>query len=346
MTQWQLVNPWFLLLLAPALAALVFAWRRRPPGIRVATLAPYRESAGKRRGIALRIPLLLEFLALALLIVALARPRQGIEEFTQRSRGVDIVLCLDVSGSMRSYDLPETMSPNQAAEAIRDDRLQDRFHIARRELRTFVEARSEDRIGLIAFAKVPYVVCPPTLDHAFLLEHLDMLEAGMFGDSATGIAGPIASAAQRLKDSEAEERVAVLFTDGANNVESKISPRQAARIAETFDVRIHTVGVGSNRAFMIARSPWGGQTLRPVRSDLDKELLKAIAETSSGQFFEARDAKGFRAVMEEIDEMETVDFEAPRYVNYQELFPHLLAAAAALLLTAVLLNNTLLCRAP
>lgn len=346
MTQWQLVNPWFLLLLAPALAALVFAWRRRPPGIRVSTLTPYRESGSQRRGLATRIPLLLEFLSLALLIVALARPRQGIEEFTQRSRGVDIVLCLDVSGSMRSYDVPESMSPNEAAEAIRGERLQDRFNIAKRELRNFVESRSEDRIGLIAFAKVPYVVAPPTLDHDFLLEHLEMLEAGMFGDSATGIAGPIASATQRLKDSEAKERVTVLFTDGANNVESKISPRQAARIAETFNVRIHTVGVGSNRSFIIARSPWGGQRLRPARSDLDKDLLKTIAETSRGQFFEARDAEGFREVMREIDEMETVDFEAPRYVNYKEWFPHLLATATALLLAAVLLNNTLLCRAP
>lgn len=346
MTQWQLVNPWFLLLLAPALAALAFAWRRRPPGIRVATLALYRESGGRRTGGAARIPLLLEFLALTLLIGALARPRHGIEEFTQRSRGVDIVLCLDVSGSMRAYDVPETMTPNQATEAIREERLQNRFNIAKRELRSFVEARSEDRIGLIAFAKVPYVVSPPTLDHDFLLEHLDRLEAGMFGDSATGVAGPIASATQRLKDSDAEERVAVLFTDGANNVESKISPRQAARIAETFDVRIHTVGVGSNRAFMIARSPWGSQTLRPARSELDTELLKTIAETSRGQFFEARDREGFRAVMQEIDEMETVDFEAPRYVNYKEWFPYMLAAAAALLLAAVLLNNTLLCRAP
>ncbi|MFW5893782.1 MAG: VWA domain-containing protein [Verrucomicrobiota bacterium] len=346
MTNWQFVNPLLLLLLVPALAALAFAWRRRSPGIRVSTLTPYRESGGARSGFAARIPLLLEFLALALLVVALARPRQGIEEFTQRSRGVDIILCLDVSGSMRSYDVPESMSPNEASEAIRDERLQNRFHVAKRELRNFVESRSEDRIGLIAFAKVPYVVSPPTLDHDFLLEHLEMLEAGMFGDSATGIAGPIASATQRLKDSDAEERVAVLFTDGANNVESKISPRQAARIAETFDVRIHTVGVGSNRAFIIARSPWGGQTLRPARSDLDIELLKAIAEASRGQFFEARDAEGFRAVMREIDEMETIDFEAPRYVNYKEWFPHLLAAAAALLIAAVLLNNTLLCRAP
>ena len=231
-------------------------------------------------------------------------------------------------------------------DAIEAERLKNRVSIAKHELRTFVQERPEDRIGLIAFSKVPYVVCPPTLDHAFLLEHLEMLEAGMFGDSATGIAGPVASATQRLKDSQAAERVAVLFTDGANNVDSKISPRQAARIADTFNVRVHTVGVGSDRAVTVARLPWGGKTLRQVQSGLDEELLQAIADKSGGEYFEARDEAGFRHVMRRIDEMETVDFEAPRYVDYKEQFPPLLYAAAALLLAALLLDNTLLCRAP
>lgn len=347
MTGWQIANPWFLLLVLPATAAFLLALRRPPPALRVSSLQGYQEASGRRVRLWACAPLILEFAALLLFVVAAARPRKGIEHLVERSRGVDIVLCLDVSGSMRAYDIPESMNSTSAAvQAIRTGRLKSRVEVAKEELRGFVKARPDDRVGLIAFAAVPYVVCPPTLDHAFLLEHLDLLEAGMFDDSATGIAGPTASATQRLKDSEAEERVAVLFTDGANTVESKISPLQAARIADTFDVRVHTVGVGSHRAVIPGEDPFFGTRLRSMPHSLDEDLLREIAEKSGGEYFAATDREGFRRVMDRIDDMETVDFEAPRYVEYRERFPELILAGACLLGLGILLDNTLLCRAP
>lgn len=343
---WSLQNPWLLLLLAPALAAFVHALRTPQPAIRVGSVSPYRACAPRRGRFWLRTPLVLEFLALCALIVALARPRAGIERIVQRSEGVDIVLCLDVSGSMESYDVPETMSTGkEVLDAIREKRLRNRVDVAKLELKKFVRERPNDRIGLIAFAELPYVVCPPTLDHDFLLQHLDMLEASMLGDSATGIASPVASASQRLKDSEAKARVAVLFTDGENNVEARITPRQAARIADTFDIRIHTVGVGSDRAVRLTHG-WRGPQLRQSRGRLDENLLRDIAGQSGGRYFAARDAAGFQRVMDEIDRMETIEYEMPRYIDYTEHFQPPLYLGASLLLIALLLNHTLLCKAP
>jgi Ca-activated chloride channel family protein len=225
--------------------------------------------------------------------------------------------------------------------AIRGKELENRVEVAKKELRKFVEKRPDDRIGLIIFSKLPYTVCPPTLDHDFLTGQIATFEGGMLGE-ATNLAGPLASAVTRLKDSPAKRRVAVFFTDGGNNVQDKISPEQAADLAKTFNVAVYTVGIGSNRAVMPMPGMFGERLMSVGGMDFDPALLKSIAEKTGARYFAARDAEGFGRAMAEIDRLEKVKTETPRYMDYSERFPPLLWAGLALLVLAFLLERTVL----
>ena len=256
-------HPWFFLLLIPLALALLAAWRKREPGIRIPSIRPY-EMASKHglRVMNWRKMTLFALWAAGgiLCVVALARPQEGLEEIKQRADGIDIIIALDLSGSMEAIDIPSSVSSQaQLNSQLRDGTLKNRLETAKAEIRKFIEARPNDRIGLIVFAQLPYVACPPTLDHAWLIANLERLNPGDIGD-ATGIAGPLASAVQRLKDSDAKSRVVVLFTDGRNNVSAKVTPRQAAKLADTFNVTVYTVGIEQrhrppDRAFRLLIRP-------------------------------------------------------------------------------------------
>ena len=148
--------------------------------------------------------------------------------------------------------------------------------MAKEEIIKFIEKRPNDRIGLVGFANLPYSACPPTLDHGWLIQNMNRLEPGVIGDK-TGIAGPIASAVQRLKNSDSKRRVIVLFTDGSNNVDARVSPRQAAKLAKEFNIIIYTVGIGSNRAYALQRGFFGTQ-FTEVQGEFDEKLLKGYRE--------------------------------------------------------------------
>lgn len=338
----HLHTPWAALLAIPVIAAAVLALRRRRPSLQVSGIQPFRDAGCRPRWWhPVNIPVFLTTLGLLALVVALMRPQKGVERIIRRTEGIDIVLLLDVSGSMRAYDVPRGTSMREAARQVQNENLQNRIAVAKEELRKFVKQRPDDRIGLIAFARLPYVVCPPTLDHDFLLQHLDRLDAGMFKDDGTGIAAPVASATSRLKDSPAKRRVAVLFTDGENNVKAKISPKQAARIAAGFDIAVYTVGIGGAQALTVVDSWFGGRRLRPVASGLDRQLLEAIAEETDAVYFPARDAAMFANVMNRIDKLEKVDLEVPRYVDYKERFMPWLIAGALLVTLGLVAEETL-----
>ncbi len=340
-------QPWYALLLLPLVAAAVWALVRRPPSLTVSSAAPFR-GVGLRAGPwhRSRWPVLVGALGLALCLAALMRPQHGVERSVQRAEGIDIMLVLDVSPSMRAYDVPECVADTDgAAAAIRAGTLKTRVETAKDELRKFVEKRPNDRIGLIIFSKLPYTVCPPTLDHDFLVNSISSFEAGMLGE-ATNIAGPLASATARLKDSPAKRRVAVLFTDGGNNVQDKITPEQAADLARTFAVAVYTVGIGSNRA-VLPMDFFGRQVLHPLgTSDFDPKLLEEIASKTGARYFAAADASGFAAAMKEIDQLEKVKVEAPRFTDYRERFPPLLWAGLLLICLAFLLERTVLQTVP
>ena len=233
--------PWLLLLLLPAIAVFLGAYRKKQPSVKFPDIKPAVNCGKIYRGFRWKrlIPFGLCALSMILLIIALARPREGLEEIRRRTDGVDIIIALDVSGSMASIDIPEgTGSKNQLEQGLASGRIAPRLDVAKKEIKKFIDARPADRIGLIVFAQQPFIVCPPTLDHGWLLANLARLSPGVIGDK-TGIAGPVASAVRRLKESDSKRRIIVLFTDGANNITAKVSPRQAAKLAKTFDITVY-----------------------------------------------------------------------------------------------------------
>ncbi len=338
--------PWLLLLLIP-LALLVWyrMFLQKQPSIRVSTLQPMSESGSGHRGGGMNLPAWIMVAAGILLIAAAARPRLGIEQVVIKAQGIDIMLAIDLSGSMQAIDVPRDITTaEQFNRAMKSGELKNRLDIAKLELVKFVEKRPNDRIGLIGFARLPYNISPPTLDHAWLIQHLEKLQPGMIGDS-TGIAGPIASGVSRLEDSKSKRRVIVLFTDGANNVDARISPIQAADVAKEMGIVIYTVGIGSNHAIAPVSTPFGTE-LVPVEGSYDEALLKNIAATTGGQFYRAYDAKGLAEVMDEINQMEKTVIEQPKFIDYKEYAPLLSGIALALLLLGFVLDNTICLRLP
>lgn len=335
----EFAYPWvlalLLLLLLPVGYYLLF--RRPRPTVRVSSDAVFA-AVGRRRPADwfVHLPLLL---ALALLLLALARPRFGDERVVVRAEGIDIVLVIDLSGSMAAVDPPPEIRTLRAlGEAVESGKVKNRLEVAKDELRKFINGRPNDRVGLIGFAEMPYNFAPATLDHGWLLAILARFEPGMIGDR-TGIAAPLASAVVRLKDSPAPRRVAVLFTDGSNNVEDRITPEQTAELAKESGVIIHTVGIGSSNAYAQVEF-FGRKQWQPVRDTFDEEMLKSIAGNSGGQYFRARDAAGLKRVMDEINQLESTSFEQPKHVEYREWGPRLAVLALGLAVLAFALAHT------
>ncbi|MBQ6351836.1 MAG: VWA domain-containing protein [Lentisphaeria bacterium] len=338
--------PWALaaLVLVPLLY-LYLAYVKKPPTLVVPTVRPFRSGSGgrKRRRIGFSEGCFLA--ALTLLIAACARPRRGDEKIVLRARGIDMIFALDMSGSMNAIDLPEQVGTRQElAAALRSGELRSRFDTAVREIGRFVKLRPNDRIGLVGFAEFAYSFVPPTLDHDWLLTRLGTLKPGQIGDG-TGIAAPIVSAASRLKNSDSPRRVLVLFTDGADNVAHRVTPEQAAAIAKECKVTIHTVGIGGDRAVMVADTPFGRQ-LHTYAGQFDEARLRRLAELSGGRCFRAGDAAGLREVMEQINRLETTSREQPKFIEYREYAPYLALGAAALLFAGFVAMHTWKLRLP
>jgi Ca-activated chloride channel family protein len=246
---------------------------------------------------------------------------------------------------MRAIDVPEKINTKDELYAsLKAGVIENRLDTAKREIAKFIDKRPNDRIGLVGFAPLPYSICPPTLDHAWLIEHMKHLQPGIIGEN-TGIAGPISTAVQRLKDSEAKRRVIVLFTDGSNNVNALITPLQAAKLAANYDIVIYTVGIGSNRAFVI-QNVFGSSQLVPMEGEFDEKLLQDMAKVSRGKYYKAADAEGMAKVMDEIDKMEKTSVEQPKIIEYSEFAPGMVTASLVMLLLAFTLENTFFRRLP
>ena len=332
----------FFLLLIPLLW-LYLAMFKRYPAIKVSTAAPFREGK-KRRLRRLSAAQYIMLGACTVMIFAMARPRRGDERVIVRARGIDIIIAIDMSGSMQAMDVPSKIRTSSALfEAVKKREVKHRLDVAKEEIARFIKARPNDRIGLLGFADLAYSFSAPTLDHKWLIERLEQLEPGMIGD-ATGIASPIASAVSRLKESKAPRRVLVLFTDGANTAENRITPEQAALLAHDYNVIIHTVGIGSQNAYVLDES--FGSRFIPVGDSFDEKLLRTLAEKTGGSYFHAADAEGMKKVMAEINKLEKTTIEQPRYVEYKEYAPALAAVAALLIALSLLLSNAIKLQIP
>jgi Ca-activated chloride channel family protein len=316
----------WLLLAVPAVGGWTW-WRARgAEGLRYSDVGPAR-GAPVSWTVRLRwLPAALRMGALALGIVALARPQTQETTRTRTAEGIDIMLVLDASTSMQAEDFQPT-----------------RFEAARGAAGTFVDGRVSDRVGLIVFAAEAYTQVPLTLDYAFLQRMLDDVEIGAVEDG-TAVGTALATAVNRLKDSAAESKVAILLTDGRNN-RGQIDPQTAAEVAETMGVRVYSIGVGSAEETDAREEP-----VLPRRRDestgVDTEMLRAISTSTGGQYFSATNRSALERIYTEIDTMEATPVDERIYTDRTEQYPWFLLPALGLVLAEVGLSVTLFRRFP
>jgi Ca-activated chloride channel family protein len=273
------------------------------------------------------LPFVMRVVSIALIIVVIARPQSVNSWEETESQGIDIVLALDVSGSMLSQDLQP-----------------DRLQAAKKVAAEFVTDRKNDNIGLVVFAGESFTQCPLTTDHSVLLNLLNEIEFGLIEDG-TAIGLGLATSVNRLKDSESQSRVVILLTDGTNN-RGQIAPLTAADMARSYGIRVYTVGVGTTgMAPTPVQTPFGVR-MQNLPVDIDEKTLTEIAAMTGGQYFRAQDTEGLRQVYEEIDEMERYLISVQNVTQRQELFLPFALAAMALILLELLLRRTWLRNIP
>ncbi|MBR7130421.1 MAG: VWA domain-containing protein [Lentisphaeria bacterium] len=327
-------HPWFLLLIPAVMFGAWLMARRKRPTVKTACVIPFCRIGKKRKWHLTAAETALVICGL-LLAVAIARPRKPEGSRTIRAQGVDIILALDMSGSMECFDKPQDMSENEFVRKISENRELNRIESAKEEIRKFIQSRPNDRIGLIGFADLAYSFVPPTLDHALLLNRLKSLKTGELGN-ATGITSPIGTGVRHLQNSPSPRRVLVLFTDGANTAENRISPQDAAKLTKEFNVILHTVGIGGNNSYIIDN--FG--RLNRVQSQPDTALLQELAKISGGNCYTANDADGMKEVMQQINRLERTSHHAPQPAAYTEYAPMLALAATAVLLLGIIISSS------
>ena len=316
---------WLFLLLPLAIGWYFWKRNKQTAELKISTTRGFKAKSGllpKLRPILF----LLRLLALSAIIVAMARPRTvDISTESSSSQGIDIVMAIDISASMLARDL----QPNRldALKAVAEE---------------FVKGRPGDRIGLVAYAGESFTKTPITSDKAIVLDALEDIEYNNVLENGTAIGSGLATAVNRLKDSQAESKVIILLTDGVNNA-GFIDPNTASELAVEFGIKVYTIGVGSNG---MALSPInmlsnGRMQYGRVQVEIDEELLKDIASSSGGKYFRATDNEKLEAIYAEIDSLEKTEIEEFRYYNYDEKFRPLVLLAGGLLLIEILLRLTL-----
>ncbi len=317
----RLASPWALALLL-TLLPLFWAWWRsscRPPAVLYADLAICDGAPSTWRVRLRHLPRILRVAFLILATLALARPQAGIRSEEITTFGVDIVVVLDRSGSMRALDLTP-----------------DRLRVAKRTVREFVLGRKSDRIGLVPFAGEAYTACPLTLDHGALLTQIEDLDFAPREADGTAIGLGLAAAVNRLRISDAKSRVIILVTDGVNNA-GPIAPLTAAEMAKDRVIRIYTIGVGTHGMARIpVRDHFGRQRVTTFPVEIDEQMLTRIAEMTGGRYFRA-DADGkLEEIFKTIDGMEKTEVVSKIHVAWSDRFEGLLLAAGIVFLLELL----------
>lgn len=326
-------DPWFLLLLA-LIPLLIRRYLRR-----------LREGSGCLRfssTIALEgvqppwtvrfrhVLFALELVALALVILALARPRQGLEEEDTLAEGVDIIVALDRSGSMAAEDFAP----------------RNRLFVAKQVAGKFVEGLKQDRAGLVVFAARAVARCPLTLDHGVVMSILNGVQLASQAEDGTAIGNALASCLNRLRRSEAKSKVIILVTDGVNN-RGEVQPLDAADMARALGVKIYTIGIGSEGTARVPVSdPNYGTVYADVQVEIDEASLRRIAETTGGIYYRATDRPSLEAIFNEIGRLEKTRIQVRTYRRYHERFLTFLTPAMVLIMACVLARHTRFLKVP
>ena len=277
--------------------------------------------------------IILRIIAIALMIIALARPQAILDGSKAVSEGVDIVLDIDTSTSMLAEDF--MLGPKRI----------NRFDLVREVVKDFIRKRKDDRIGMVAFAARAYTVCPLTTDYAWLNENLDRVRVGMIED-ATAVGSAIASSINRLKNSKTKSKIIILLTDGVNNA-GNISPLVAAEAAKALKIKIYTIAVGTKGLSPYPMKDYYGRTVyRNIPIEIDEESLRRIAGTTGGKYYLATDTEKLRNIYDEINSLEKSNIEHFGYREYNELFYYFLIPGMMLLVIGIFLSNTVFLKVP
>jgi Ca-activated chloride channel homolog len=318
------------------LLPLTLLWRgRRGPvaAVEYSDVSLARDLARRTKSRMGAIVWLLPILAAAFMIIGLARPQRTDSRTEVTTNGIDIVLGLDVSGSMEALDF-----------LVNGYRL-NRITVVKSVVAKFIDERPNDRIGLVAFAGSPYIVSPLTLDHDWLLQNLERVNVGI-GDDGTAIGSAIAAAVNHLRTTKAKSKVVILLTDGVNN-SGKISPLSAAEAARALGVKVYTIGVGvRGKAPLPARDEQGRIHMMMMDVDVDEKTLKAVARETGGLFYRATDTDSLQKIYEEINRYETSAQSVQKFEHVEELYRWALFPALGLLGLGVILQHTRFRRLP
>ena len=323
-------NPAYLFLLVfllPLIAWYVWKQRNTYASVQVSTSRPFESMPPTWRIYLRHLPFVLRIAVLALVIVVLARPQSTNSWQNVSTEGIDIMMAMDISGSM----LAEDLKPN-------------RLEAAKEVAASFINGRPNDNIGLVVFAAESFTQCPLTTDHTVLLNLFKDIQPGIIQDG-TAIGLGLANAVSRIKDSQAKSKVIILLTDGVNNT-GEIAPVTAAEIAQTFGIRVYTIGVGTR-----GEAPYPFQTsfgiqYQNIQVDIDEPTLKQISATTGGQYFRATDNASLKEIYSEIDKMEKTKISVQEYSKKQEEYKNWALLLFLLLLIEILLRNTLLRNIP
>ncbi|MBI4558724.1 MAG: VWA domain-containing protein [Candidatus Hydrogenedentes bacterium] len=324
-----LMNPWFLLLLVPVVALFSFESLARAPGVmRISTGETLARFPGAHRRFTRRLPALLRAGGLSFLVLALARPMTGLEVREDRTDVVDIMLCVDVSGSMKAIDF------------MAGGRRMDRLTVTKEAVREFIASRKQtdedrfglDRIGLILYAGYAWTQCPLTLDYGILERELDLahIDESDSRKEGTAIGSAIGLAVSRLRKSEARSKIIILVTDGLNN-RGELEPLTAAGLAKEYGIRIYAIGAGSRSEVLIPQQTLFGQHMVARPLPIDDEGLRKIATLTGGQYYRATETDALHGAYAEISRLEATEVQVGDFYDYEDGFlPYLLIGSAFL----------------
>jgi Ca-activated chloride channel homolog len=331
---YQFVHPGFLFLLL--LLPLMAIWKGRwgqPVAVRMPSTVDALQVGAKPRSKFGGFLAFLGLLSFALLILALARPRHGKGSSDIESSGIDMILTLDVSGSMAALDFQLAGQPT------------NRLDVVKSVVEKFVAQRPNDKIGMVAFAGRPYLVSPLTMDQEFITKRLRDVKMGQVEDG-TAIGSAIASSVDHLRDSKAKSRILILLTDGVNNA-GAVNPLTAAEAAKALGIKIYTIGAGiRGEAPVPVQDAFGRTHLQTVKVEIDEEMLQKVATATGGQSYRATDTDSLEKIYESINALETTTRKLKKYQQYDELYLYFLIPGLCLLLMELVLRQTRFRRLP
>jgi len=277
-----------------------------------------------------KVLLIMRMSALTLLILAFARPQQGLVTNESSTKGIDIMLCIDTSSTMQALDFQP----------------KNRLEVAKETAKDFIKARKHDRIGVVIFSGLSFTQCPLTLDHDALFEFLDKVQIGIAQMDGTAIGSGIMTSISRLKDSPGKSKVIILLSDGRNNM-GEVDPITASKAAQSVDIKIYTIGIGvPGKALFPVQDPMFGLQYVYIPEELDEGMMTNIAELTGGKYFRAKTYRGFKDIFKQIDKLEKSEIKTDQYTEYGELYRFFLLPAFLLILAEIVLAKTIFRKIP